>query len=159
MLTYQREMGTAIVDEAMPLLRRHWMEVEAAMGEQLDPDLVAIKSAIMHGDMRVYSVRDDGKLVGYLAFLLSAGHLHYAKVKLAMQDVLYVEPAHRGAASILLMLEAERDLRAAGIDLVGQVEKVRAPLGKLLSRLGYQHEENLWIKRLRAADSSTAMEA
>ena len=159
MIKYRREMGTGFIAEAMPMFRRHWMQAESHLQPDLDPDFVKINSAVLYGALRVYTARDGERIVGYLAFVIPDSHLHYRRARLAVQDAIYVDPAYRGRASIELIAFAEDDLRDAGIELVTQVEKVRAPFGKLLARMGYEHEENVWIKRLVPRVEQVAQEA
>jgi hypothetical protein len=75
-------------------------------------------------------------------------HLHYRTTIFAVNDVLYVDPAHRGSrAGVGLIKESERILKACGAQkVIWHVKQDICDFGPLLRRLGYGLEDVLYGK-------------
>lgn len=148
MITYQRERIADLWNEVQPLLEQHWDEISAHKDIPLDPDVARYNAAEAAGWLRAYTAREAKTLIGYAAFMV-APSLHYRASVQAVQDVVYVAPERRGRVGIELLRFANLQLRAEGVQLVYQHQKVAHPaLGVVLRRIGYQHVENIWAMRL-----------
>lgn len=150
-VTYQTEPWETYYRDVQPLWLAHWLEVgldHAAI--PLDPDVERYQAYADAGQLHILTMRDAGKLVGYHVALVS-GHLHYKGTLMAFTDLYYVAPTYRkGMAGVRLFREAERALRALGVRRIQTATKLHAHLNmsRLLTRLGYQHVEAAFHKRL-----------
>lgn len=150
-ITYQTEpLSDSLWSELMPLLERHWHEVAHYRDVPLNPNREAYAKIAAAGMLRIYTARGDGRLIGYLACIL-APSLHYAPHTFAAQDVLFIDPAYRGARfGASLITFAHRRLREDGVTMLMQHSKHRSDIniGPLLHRLGYEHMDDIWCIRL-----------
>lgn len=149
MNTYQAERLSESWTEVEPLLRNHWREIAHYQDISLDPDKEAYAMLENAGALRCYSMRDEaGALVGYVAFFVRM-NMHYRSSLQAVQDVLYVDPAHRRTmAGIRLIKFAECSLAAEGVQVVYHHVKCTNRVGELLERLGYELIDRVYGKRL-----------
>lgn len=152
-VNYQREPFTNdLAVEVMPLLELHYHEIASFKDIPLAPDFTAYKQREADGLLRVYTAREDGKLIGYACFFF-ARNLHYSTSVQAVQDVLYIDPGQRGRGfgpEFLAFCDAA--LAADGAEVVfHHVKEAHPALGILLSRMGYGATERIWAKRLNAA--------
>jgi L-amino acid N-acyltransferase YncA len=144
-----RETFRDVFDEAVPLLVKHWREIASFQDIPLDVDVpryLAIEDA---GNLRVFTVRVDGRLVGYACFIV-APNAHYKGSLQAVQDVLYVERTARGAMhGLRLVRHCDEALAAEGVQVVTQHVKLAHPtLGVIAQRCGYEPVETIYAKRL-----------
>lgn len=148
MITYQQEKVSEIWDELMPLLFAHWTEIAHYQDISLDPDVEAYAKVEEMGALRCYTARADGLLVGYVVFFVRH-NLHYRVSFQAVQDVLFLSPEYRhGGAGVKLIRYSERQLAEDGVQAVYHHAKRTNQVGKLLLRLGYEHIDEIYGKRL-----------
>lgn len=148
MITIQLESLTReILDEMDSLMDAHWEEV--AVNQQkiklkVDKDWYVL---MQENGLYVYiSVRDDGKLVGYLGYMLQA-HPHYMDNIFASMDVVFIDKAYRkGMLAVKLFKVAEQELKDLGVDVIYNRMKKLHPLTSLFERLGYEEGEVAFIK-------------
>ena len=87
------------LEEVKPLLKKHWEESED-LGFPLDPDYELYLRIEREGLTRSFSVRDNGKIVGYAVFIVRH-HPHYRTVVTANADVIFIEKEFRGGKSFI----------------------------------------------------------
>lgn len=147
----QREPLTdALWEELMPLLAAHWDEIAHYRDIPLKPEKPRYFQLQRNGALRIWTSRLEGALIGYLAVFV-APNLHYADSLCASQDVLYVDPAHRGGRLGMDMIQhAEHCLRAEGCQVFVQHSKASAEktIGRFLQRAGYELVDLVYQKRL-----------
>jgi L-amino acid N-acyltransferase YncA len=145
----QQERFVDVFAEAEPLLVKHWQEVAHYQDIPLDVDCNAYATAESQGKLRIYTARDCGTLIGYAAFFVSFNP-HYASSLQAMQDVIYLDPAHRGGRTgIKLIKHAEAALKAEGVQVIYHHVKAAHPLlGKILEHMHYTAVDTIYGKRL-----------
>lgn len=138
MATYQRERAQDLWGEIMPLLIEHKDEIAAYPDIPLDPDIEAYNAIEADGALRCYTARLAGVLVGYAVFFLRH-NLHYRSSYQAVQDVLFIQLAHRhGRVGFGLIRFSERELKAEGVQAVYQHIKTKTPQTiALFEKLGY----------------------
>lgn len=148
-VTFQREPIRALWAELWPLLVAHWEEIATWPDIPLDPDREAYAEADDAGLLRLYTARDAaGLLVGYAAYVVRT-HLHYRHSKQAVQDVVYLRPeCRRGRIGRQLLEYGDAQLAGEGVQVVYQHVKLTHNFGPLLERLGYEHVENVYARRL-----------
>lgn len=142
------------------LLILNWDEVETDQAAiPFAPNWPAYYALERAGVLRFGALILGRKLIGYSIWFVQP-NLHHMNTSWAVNDLLYVEPEHRGPAGLLLIRRAEADLRGQGVKVIAyQVKprKVRGELdyqrgrdsvGVLLSKLGYTLAEEAWQKIL-----------
>lgn len=145
-VTFSREHYASVIAEALPLIRHHYAEVSHNPDIPVDIDHEKYHAAEALGIFRAYTARIQGALVGYLAFMLTK-HQHHKDKVLAVQDALYVMPAHRGFGSDLVKF-ANEQLQADQVDFVFHSVKTEHNFAPMLERLGFRHIESLYELRL-----------
>jgi GNAT superfamily N-acetyltransferase len=148
-VTIQREPIHDLWVELWPLMVAHWDEIATWQDIPLDPDTDAYEALDEAGMLRLYTVRDEHRLVGYAAYTVRT-HLHYRQSKQAVQDVIFLLAEYRcGRTGMRLIEHADAQLAAEGVQVVFQHVKTAHNFGPLLERLGYEHVENVYAKRLK----------
>ena len=149
MTTYQRETFEEAYKDALPLLEKHWAEISSNLDIALDVNVEAYRLSEKSNLLRIYTARDEGVMVGYVAIFVHKG-LHYQQSLQATQDVFYVDPEHRGKMMGLRLIKfVEDNLRKEGVQVICQHVKIKHPaLGRLLERSGYTAVERIYQRRL-----------
>jgi GNAT superfamily N-acetyltransferase len=97
--------------------------------------------------LRCYTARSiSGDLIGYAIWFLVRGHPHYRYTTYAHNDIVYIDPSHRGGAGIRLLKYAEEQLRSDGVQVLSLHIKTSFDWGPLAKRMGYEHTEVLYNK-------------
>lgn len=141
--------------EAAPLFRAHWQEI-ARHREQvaLDPDWERYQRLEDAGTLLAVTMRQAWRLVGYATFLV-APHLHYRQIRVAGQDMIYIEPGYRagGFAYCALVRFCDAELAARGANIALQRDKETHALEAVYRRTGYALIERVHEKVLQWASS------
>lgn len=151
MLHYQVENFLSIRHEAEALFRRHYAEIARLQHINiLNMDWPRYTRLQAGGHLFCLTVRDTGKLVGYIVYIL-APHLHYCESTQAENDLTYVLPEYRQAwAGYKLIKYAVQILGSRGdIDVVHMRVKKDHDWGKILKRLGFEEAEQLYSLALK----------
>lgn len=143
------------VDDYLPL---HWEESEDPT-LPLAIDWPALYDLERRGTYRCLLLRRDRRLIGYSAFFLQPV-IHHRTTRFAINDLVYVDPAERGAAGLYLLTRGEALLREIGVQIITYSVKPRRDVtdlgykrgrdsvGALLQKLGYGLDEEVWAKRV-----------
>lgn len=152
-ITVKREIACRdLFVEISPLLETHFQEIARYKDIELDPDFVGYDLMEARGSLRVFTARlEDGRLIGYAIYFVSP-NLHYRKSLQAVQDVLFIHPAHRGCGARLIR-DADRELAKEGVQLVYHHVKCAHDFGPLLERMGYEQVEKIFARRLDRSES------
>lgn len=142
MIEFRRELLCEMVAEVDDLLQLHYEELTKNRDKvALKPMWAEYAALEQMGRFVVYTARDDGRLVGYSAFFVQK-HLHYADLKTAMNDVLFLHPGQRqGTTGIRLIKFCEAALKALGVHKLVWHAKLDTALIPILHRLNYKTEE------------------
>lgn len=147
-LSIQRETVAAVWGEIQSLLDEHWREIAHFEDIPLDPRKEMYDELEARGALRVFTVRDEGTLVGYSVNVV-ANDIHYARSKQSKQDVLFLLPAYRNQRTgINLINFVDSDLQRDAVQCSYQHVKMSHDFGPLLAMLGYEPVETIWVKRL-----------
>ena len=147
-LSIQREKVSALIGEIRPLLAHHYQEVASDADIPLDPDFSRYMELELRGVIRVFTLRDDHLLVGYMAVLVAHSLQNKGSLQ-AKVEALYIHPAYRkGFTASSLIRFAHKRLKEEGVERITQASKVNHPIGPVLSRAGYAPDETTWSKRL-----------
>jgi len=137
-----------LINEMLPLLVKHKDEICLYEDFDLDPDWGAYKRLQELGMFKIFTARNEDKLIGYVAFAIHH-NLHYRARKHAVQDVLYLDPTHRGRMmGVKLIKFADDVLRDNGVHLVSQHVKIKHDFSPLLEYIGYEQVEKIYERRL-----------
>jgi GNAT superfamily N-acetyltransferase len=141
--TLQRERVQDTIDEAYPLLERHWDEI--AWTKELsgvDIDRAFYKRLEDMGGIVCVTARREGALIGYAVYFIRQ-HPHYQGVKWAVSDIYWIAPEHRGrllGARLFNVMETE--LREIGVQVMHTTGKTAHPAAhRLLLALGHSDIE------------------
>lgn len=143
---YQRERIQDVFEEALPLLHLHWKEIAHYQDIELKPNYVAYANAEDAGQIRVYTARKEGKLIGYCVYFLRF-NIHYSDSLQASQDVLFVHPEHRGIGMKFIAF-CDAQLQAEKVQAVYHHVKAAHNFGPLLERMGYSLIDLIYARRL-----------
>jgi len=153
-ITYQIEKFMDCYDESIPMLEAHYLEIATDKHiKPLDADLDKYLAMEDAGMLRIFTVRDQaednkGRLIGYfVSFVMK--HMHYSQTTIALNDIMYIEPAHRGGTVGYRMMKlATEDLKNLGAEVLIIHMKVDYPFRSLLTKLGFHLTEENWEKVL-----------
>jgi len=144
---FKRERFVDVIDEAIPLLEDHFLEIEKQSDFMLNIDKDAYAALDDADVIRLFTVRDvEGKLAGYALFFVH-NSLHYKNYKHALQDVLYVKPEYRGFGYMFID-RCDRELKSEGVQMVMHAVSTKCDFSKTLTRLGYELQDTLYARRL-----------
>ena len=142
MIEFRSEPLDPMLSDAAALFELHYQELTLHKESvKLNPMLENYRQIERAGKIAVYTARDDGELVGYGVFFV-APHIHYGDTIVAMNDVLFLHPAHRkGSMGTRLIKFCEQQLRARGAHKIAWHIKLSLDWSPILIRLGYVTEE------------------
>jgi GNAT superfamily N-acetyltransferase len=147
-IKFQREAFADFFDDALPLLTKHKQEIDHWKDTPLRVERTFYRLREDAGTLRIYTARRQ-QLVGYAVFFVDV-HPHNGE-RTALADVVYLEPEERrGRVGLNLLLFAEHQLRADGVEAIYHAVKIAHPtLGRILQHQGYEEVERIWAKRLK----------
>jgi len=95
-------------------------------------------------DVRVYTMRDLEELIGYAVYFITE-HPHFAGVKMAFNDVIYIKKEYRKihAADFFMFCESNLD---DGVQVIQHGMNYDQPHSKLMESLGYTPAEIMYSK-------------
>ena len=148
-MNIQREALTEkLKKEIKPLLDQHWLEIGAGQGDPPMGVAWSVYDALSNQDgLVVVTARDNGKLIGYIVYVLAPGM--HSKGLIAEADVFWMDPDYRKALSgVHLLIAGEDILRAAGAKFVIMKTTLLNDLGAIFERLEYTPIERVYRKEL-----------
>jgi hypothetical protein len=147
-MRFQREEFSKFVEDAVPLFKEHHAEVGDYFPDDipLDVNVEAFLSLDEKGMLRVFTVRDEGELVGYCVHHVSY-HLHYKNSLQAAQDAIYISPSHRHWGKRFIDWVDDK-LRLEGVDAVYHYVSVNKDYSYTLKKLNYKKIESTYLRRL-----------
>jgi len=144
-MDFKRESFNEVFKEMVPLLLKHRDEINL-FNKTLDPDIDTYLDWEEAGVSRLYTVRDQGELVGYGNFVLFT-HNHHKTSLHATQDVLFIKKDKRGHGLDFLKF-CEAELKKDGVEVLHQCVPSCNDWGKVLEFKGYHKLETIYIKEL-----------
>lgn len=145
--TYAVENWFEALAEMQALWPLHWDEV--AMDKEsipLDPDYQAYAALANSGSMHLLVARQAGKMIGYHVSVVR-GHLHYKTSLSSFTDMYFIHPDYRkGMVGVKLFKEAEKTLKARGVQKMSIGTKVSLDMSRIFERLGWTETERLYTK-------------
>ena len=149
MITIQHESLLNVKQDIKPLLEEHWRLVALNQGKiKLNPDWKEYSKLDTAGILKIFTARDDGKLVGYFVLIINKS-INYQDHYFAVNDVVFVLPDSRaGATGYKLIKYAEDYCRESGVSLMMINTKVHIPFDKLMIGMGFDLIERVYSKFL-----------
>lgn len=146
MLKYSLEAFDDYYKDVQDIWKKHFDEIAVNKDHRkLDPNLEEYRNLEKRKRLIVYTVRDEGKLVGY-ALAVLARPLHYNYLA-SMFDMYYVLPEYRkGTVGIDLLKGIEQELKKAGVKEMYGGTKTHKDLSILFEHLGWSSAEIRYIK-------------
>ncbi len=98
--------------------------------------------------LRVYTVRENKRLVGYASYILN-NSIHYKTKLFAANDSIYILPDYRKSGTGRDFLAfCEGRLAEEGVKSASMTVKNKVNFSKMLIETGYELEETNYLKRL-----------
>ena len=146
-LDYQQEDIDTIFDEGNSLLGEHSYEVNN-LDDPLRIDYKKYLDLQGFGHIRVYTAREGtGELVGYAVWLLGS-HPQHKDLFCAKQEAIYINPIYRGLNGEFIKYCDDRLMEEESVDLIFHHVKPKHDWSKLLIKNGYEHFENVYVRRV-----------
>lgn len=149
-LSMQVENFRDVIEEAKPLLQRHWEEI--AHDKELvplDPDWQRYALMEAMGQLSVVTVRVGGKMVGYCCMFVAPG-MHYRSTLEARMDIFWIAPEYRGRyGGVRLFRAVERELKRRGVKRIYVGSKLVHDSSRLFQAMGYTPVEAWFTKMVR----------
>lgn len=149
-ITFQSESFMACLPEMVDLFDLHYKEL--AMNQDkvpLAPAYDKYKAMEAAGNLILVTMRVDGVVKGYFIGFISPS-LHYTTCLECLMDILWIHPECRadGMPGMKLFRAVEPELKKRGVQrwIVG--EKLKAPIGAIFKRVGFEPFEmyhSKWI--------------
>ena len=151
--TPKTEIRLATVDEmlaeAQTLFDEHYEEI--ARNKQimkLKPDEETYRKMESAQQIFILSARQDDVLIGYSVNFVT-NHLHYADLRIAQNDLLFISKEHRGGRiGLKLIRETENHATSLGCKLMLWHCKENTTLSSLLPRIKYGVQDIIYSKEL-----------
>ena len=147
-LSCQVEEFSRVIDEAKPLLFRHWLDLALDKDKvPLDPNWKRYEEMEAQGALSIVTARSNGVLVGYSCMIVARG-LHYEPLE-ARMDIFWLAPELRGRmGGIRLFRAVEKELKRSGVKRVYVGSKLHKDVSSLYVKLGYTPIERWFCKWL-----------
>lgn len=147
--TYQQEFIVSVRDYIEPLLQADWQEIEHNKSiRPLDPDWDMYAKLEANDALRIYTVREGRRLVGYFVVGI-VPNLHCKGTHQAAADVIYLHPDYRkGLTGYKLFKFAESSLKQEGFSSLIVTTTEVNPIDPIINRLGYSKVETKYEKVL-----------
>ena len=134
--------------EMWPILDAHYKEIAHYQDIPLSPDTIYYDTAQKIGILRVYTVREGSKLVGYSVFSVSKNP-HYSTSLQAKQDILFLSKELRGGMNGFKFIKwCDEELEKEGVQVVYHHVKKSHNFGPVLERMGYELVDLIYGRRL-----------
>ena len=145
MITFQKEPFLQFIEDGKEIFAKHNKEVVPSSDQiPLNVNYKAYFKKEETNNLEVYTVRDDGKLIGYTLWMLHY-HIHYQTSLTANSTLIYVVPEYRkGLLGYKLIKWSIQKLKKRGVQRIMMGVKPDHDFGKLLERLGAKQFEKIY---------------
>ena len=146
-ISYQEEWYDEVVEDIKPLIEDHWEEIALNKEKiKLNPDWEMYEALNSIDRLRIFTVRDEGKLIGYYIVIINK-HLHYTDHVFAMNDLIYIDDAYRGRTVAYRLIKfVEKELKESSVSVMMINMKVHSPFDRLLEGCGFTYTERMYSK-------------
>lgn len=149
MITFQGETARNLIEQASHLFEQHAEELkptpDTVLNIRFDKYLQADEEFKC---LRVYSVRENGLIVGYCLFGLQE-HWHYADMIKAEASALYLSPHLRGkGVGKGFLAYCDTQLKLENVQVIYHHVKATHSFAPILEKLGYGLIDYTYFKRI-----------
>lgn len=135
-----------LIDELGFLTEMSWKEANCAPDADYNPDWEKYTELNEANILRLYTVRFEDLLVGYLTFIVGPT-LHSRQLVHALHDSMYILKHNRkGGTAKGLISFAEADFRREGVNTMVMTVMVHRDFSVTLKQLGFKQSESSFIK-------------
>lgn len=154
MIEIRRETTETMQRDGSHLFNQDWEEtVMYSDAHKFSPMVEAYRQLEKSGRFYALSLRDDEKMFGYLAFIISKSVQTGKPV--ATCCGLYIDKAHRGGFLWKRLIEAAKaDFARVGIDHIRISTSPKNDITKMLERIGFQKEETIFGMMIKGQDNA-----
>jgi len=146
--TFQVESVEDWASESKDLVYAHWQELGLDLDLEIAPDFEKMAMLEKMGMFKVITVREDGRMVGYLLAVVST-HLHYRySPKMLIVDAYYVSPECRSGTGVKLIRFTEDLAQRLGAIKIYFSCKVHKDHSQLFQALGYRLSDYAFTRRI-----------
>jgi GNAT superfamily N-acetyltransferase len=147
MIVYQQEFLSTARPDAQELLKDHWEEIALNKDKiALNPDWEAYEKLEDDGKLKVFTARDNNKLIGYFVAIVGINP-HHKDHLFAVNDIIYLDKDYRkGFTGIKIIKFAEKCLKEDGVSVLSINTKVYKPFDKIMVYLGFRPIERVYSK-------------
>lgn len=146
MRTYERVYDlNGFFIEARQLFKQNNEEIDF-FETKVDLDTQAYRNLDIANMLRIYTVRDNGELIGYSSHVIRP-HLQHDFLQ-AVQDALYIRKDKRGHG-VAFIKWCEEQLRGDGVRILFQTIPEINDWSLILDRLNYNKVETVYMKDLK----------
>lgn len=148
MTTFQVEPIAVWEMECKDLVYAHWQELGLDLDLEIAPDFEVMKTLEGLEMFKVVTVREDGKLVGYLLAIINK-HLHYRNsARMLIVDAYYISPECRQGTGVKLIRFTESLAHELGAIKIYLSCKAHKDHSRLFQGLGYRLSDFAFVKRI-----------
>lgn len=148
MLTIKVESIESWFKDAVPLIYNHWQELGLDTDLKGDINTEALIQLEKMGIASVVTVRDEGKIAGYL-LAIHTPHLHYkSSPPMFIVDMYYIAPEYRKGAGVKLFKFTEEYAKKLGCIKLYLSCKAHKDHSRLFEALGYKLSDFAFTKRI-----------
>lgn len=144
---YQEEFfNDGLIMELSYLTEMSWNEANCAPDATYDPDWKKYTDLNEMNVLRLFTVRLEGLLVGYLTFIVGPT-LHSKQLIHALHDSMYIlKPNRKNGTAKQLISFAEADFKREGVNTMVMTVMVHRDFSVTLKQLGFKQSESSFIK-------------
>jgi len=137
-----------VIDELRDLIYRKREHLFRTEDVPVDPDFSLYEKMARVGCLTIYTVREDGALVGYASYLVGVS-MHNKQAGWATSDSVWINPeARRLCLGRRLLRFIETDLRSRGIIVSQTLAKPGSAFSRLLASQGYTLGDLVYTRRI-----------
>lgn len=142
MIKYNIEPVLQCREEMLSLLDEHYEELTLNKEiVKLNPNWPEYDRREKAGKFIYITARDGGVLIGYSAWFIDY-HIHYADLKVAMNDVIFLKKKYRqGMTGIKLIKYSEATMKESSVNKIMWHIKESNDFRPILERMGYNTED------------------
>jgi hypothetical protein len=146
-ITLQRETAEDLLRDGAQLFQDHADEQLLHPDIPLDLDVEKYRAADALGLYRVFTVRDNGTLIGYGAFSVMTSLQHKQSLQASL-EALYISPHYRNITPVRFIHFIRDALKQEGVQLIRFHALPNSSFARLLEGLGltlahYEYEQRL----------------
>lgn len=150
-ITLARETINQIWGDVSALAPLHHKDAGSPHDDNFDLDVDAYAKLEAIDILRIFTAREDGKLIGYCSLVVSPRNTLSKRVKWAHQDSFFVVPEYRGPMVVRFLFYQDLSLEADGVTKVYRHSNIYKPYDRLLLHTGYQLVDHGFVRELREA--------